>query len=241
MSERSTSGSSPANDDSYSDVRVGMVDVIRFVRQLSHDLRNQLNAAELQSAFLKEIAEDGEVKDEIQRLRGMLSEAAVSLQRLTTSLAPAKLTDMPYEATAFLEDLRQKVAAQFADKNTEIEWDLTGTRGTVNIDPQILQQAMIELVGNAFQHGRGEGPIRISATANGELTVKISEPKTEFSDSTEYWGREPFRRVKHGHYGLGLLRARRIIEAHGGRLDARHDPTAAALITTVVLPLVAES
>jgi hypothetical protein len=36
---------------SAADLQVAMPDVARFVRQLSHDLRNHLNAAELQSAF----------------------------------------------------------------------------------------------------------------------------------------------------------------------------------------------
>ena len=53
------------------DIQVPMAVVVRFIRQLSHDLRNDLNAAELQSAFLKEIAEDGESRRaEVQRLRG---------------------------------------------------------------------------------------------------------------------------------------------------------------------------
>ena len=44
-------------------------DVVHFVRQLSHDLRNHLNAIELQSTFLAELAEDAELKTEVGRLR----------------------------------------------------------------------------------------------------------------------------------------------------------------------------
>ena len=39
---------------------------MRFVRQLNHDLRNHLNAIELQSTFLAELAQDGELKPEVQ-------------------------------------------------------------------------------------------------------------------------------------------------------------------------------
>ena len=48
--------------------------MVGFVRQLSHDLRNHLNAVELQTAFLNELAETPELKEELQRLREMLSE-----------------------------------------------------------------------------------------------------------------------------------------------------------------------
>src|SRR3954451_5920997 len=94
------------------DLVVPMPTVVNFLRQLSHDLRNQLNAAELQSAYLKEIASEGEIKDEVQRLRGMLGEMSTALQRLTISLASPKLNEMSYEAAMFLEDLQEKVANQ---------------------------------------------------------------------------------------------------------------------------------
>ena len=79
--------------------------MVGFVRQLSHDLRNHLNAVELQSAFLNELAETPELKEEMRRLREMLTEMNGSLQRLTSSVASIKLTPMPYEADAFVEDL----------------------------------------------------------------------------------------------------------------------------------------
>ena len=40
---------------------------VMFVRQLSHDLRNQLNAAELQSALIGELTSDEEWKSEARR------------------------------------------------------------------------------------------------------------------------------------------------------------------------------
>jgi len=210
------------------------------VRQLSHDLRNQLNAAELQSAYMKEVAEDSELKEEVQRLRGMLSEMGTSLHRLTTLLATPNLTEMQYDAKAFLEDLEQKVRTQFPEQSSEIAWDAKVGTDSINIDPQLLQQAMLELISNALQHERGSGNIAIQASTSSELRVTITEPKTGFAQSVEHWGREPFRKVKHGHYGLGLHRARNIIEAHRGRLEARHDPSSSSLITTVALPIVAQ-
>lgn len=224
-----------------SDLRVPMPNVVQFVRQLSHDLRNQLNAAELQSAYMKEIAADAEMKEEVQRLRAILGEMSSALQKLSTSLIIPKLTEMPYEAAAFLEDLQHKARTQFADKANELEWQVQLSDEMISIDPQILQQAILELVGNAFQHGRGEGKIQIAARANGELRITITEPKSDFAESTGEWGRDPLGKVKHGHYGLGLHRARNIIEAHRGQLEAQHDSASGMLITQVVLPLVRQS
>ena len=221
------------------DPQLPMADVVRFVRQLSHDLRNHLNAAELQSAYVNELAEDAEVKEEIRRLRGMLGEMGASLQRLTTSLAEVKLTAMPYPARAFMEDLQQKLALQSPQQSSAIDWQLQDVDGAeLNIDPQMLQQALLELFANAFLHERGEGSLTAGAEVlAGKFRFTLREPKGAFSGAMETWGQQPFRKVKHGHYGLGLPRVRSIVQAHGGELSAQYDEPSSSLVTTVVLPI----
>jgi nitrogen-specific signal transduction histidine kinase len=47
----------------------------------------------------------------------------------------------------------------------------------------------------------------------------------------------PLVKIRHGHYGLGLYRARSIFEKHNGNLRAEFDPSTSFLVTTVTLPL----
>jgi K+-sensing histidine kinase KdpD len=232
------SASAEPNSTSNPDIQVPMPDVVKFVRQLGHDLRNHLNAAELQSAYIGEIAEDPELKDEIKRLRAMISEVGASLQRVTSALSAARLTLMPYGAADFVEDLRQKLAADYPDESAEIQWSVQVGDATLPIDPQSLQPALMELFANALRHDRGEGVLSVEARIEGDRFVfTIREPKRSFERSTENWGREPLRTIGQGHYGLGLHRSRAIIEKHRGQLNARYDSPASSLITTVVLPL----
>jgi K+-sensing histidine kinase KdpD len=215
-----------------------MPDVVKFVRQLGHDLRNHLNAAELQSAYIAEIAGDPELQEEVKRLRAMISEVGASLQRVTSVLGAPRLTVMPYGAADFVEDLRQKLAADSPAESTKIEWNVQLGDATLQIDPQSLQPTLMELFANAFRHDRTEGIISVDARIMDKRFVfTIREPKGSFECSTENWGREPLRTVGQGHYGLGLHRSRAIIEAHDGQLNARYDPPSSFLITTVVLPL----
>jgi K+-sensing histidine kinase KdpD len=232
------SASAEPNSTPNPDIQVPMPDVVKFVRQLGHDLRNHLNAAELQSAYIGEIAEDPELKDEIKRLRAMISEVGASLQRVTSALSAARLTLMPYGAADFVEDLRQKLAADYPDESAEMEWSVQVGDATLQIDPQSLQPALMELFANALRHDRGEGVLSVEARIEGDRFVfTIREPKRSFERSTENWGREPLRTIGQGHYGLGLHRSRAIIEKHRGQLNARYDSPASSLITTVVLPL----
>jgi two-component system sensor histidine kinase ResE len=229
--------SAESNPAPGSDLQVSVPDVVRFVRQLAHDLRNDLNAAELQSAYLIEIAENDEIKEEVKRLRGMIAQVGVHLQGVTASLSQTKLTPISYSAGEFVEDLRQKLSVDYPDQSAKVEWNVAAGNSTLQIDPQFLLPAVTELFANAFRHEPADGVISVEThPENDRFILTIREPKRTFSRSTDDWGREPFRTVGQGHYGLGLHRARTILEAHEGQLSARYDPAASSLVTTVSLP-----
>jgi K+-sensing histidine kinase KdpD len=216
---------------------VSWPDMVKFVRQLSHDIRNNLNAVELQSAYLAELANEPEMKTEIQRLRGMVSQIGISLQRLTFGLSQANPNLISYLAADFVDDLKQKVAKEFSDNAAKVMWDVQLKDATLQIDPQLAQQAFLEIFGNAFQHERNIKSMTAKAYMDkGRFVFELREPKARFELSTKNWGHEPLRNVSQGHYGLGLHRARAIVEAHSGDFGAKYDQKVSMLITKVTLP-----
>ncbi len=229
-----------ASESSAAEIQVPMPQVVKFIRQLAHDLRNHLNAAELQSAYLAEIAENNEVRDEIKRLRGMIAQVGANLQQLTAALSQPRLTQMPYAARDLIEDLRQKLAADFPAESGQIEWEESVGDAMVNVDPQLLLPALTELFSNAFRHERAPGPISaVARVADDRFIFTLSEPKQNFAHSTGNWGRQPLLALGQGHYGLGLHRSRATVEAHQGQFAAQHDARSGFLVTTVTLPLAA--
>ena len=212
-------------------------DIVKFIRQLSHDIRNNLNAVELQSAYLAELAQDVEMKNEVQRLRGMASEIGTSLQRLTAGLAQNAPNVIDYDASDFVEDLRKKLEKDLGENAVKVNWDVQLGKATLQIDPQQAQQALLELFINAFQHERNVKSITAKAYIdNKRFVLELREPKTKFELSTSNWGREPLRNMSQSHYGLGLNRARGIAEAHGGELTAEYDRASSTLVTKFGLP-----
>ncbi len=228
----------PSPEDPSDSLSVPWLDVVRFIRQLGHDLRNHLNAIELQSAYVSELEGDPKLKGELNRLREMISGLTSILQKVSVGLGEVKPSLISYQASDFVEDLRKKIAQKFPNEKSEINWGVQPGNAVLNIDPQLLQEAIIELFANAFCHERGKDALAAEVRIDKDrFLFTLQEPKNRFELSTKNWGREPLRKVSHGHYGLGLNRVRTIVEAHGGELHAQYDPKSSALVTAVILPL----
>jgi len=227
--------SSEAPTDSLT---VPWTDTVRFVRQLSHDLRNDLNAIELQSAYIAELTQDQDLTNEIKRLREVVSGMNSTLQLISRAVGEIAPNLVTYPAGEFLTDMRTQIERNFSKESHAITWDVQLHNGMLNIDPQLFQEVFMELFANAFQHDRGEGALVAKARiSDGQLLFSLYEPKAGFSANTQNWGREPLRNIKQRHYGLGLNRVRGIVEAHGGELKAQYDPKVTTLISTMALPL----
>jgi len=226
----------PSTNAPGDSITVPWSNVVRFVRQLSHDLRNHLNAAELQAVYLNELAADEEMKSEIKRLREMIAQLGIILQKLSADLSQVKANLMTYGAADFVEDMRRKIAQDFPEQSALAQWEVQLKNETLEMDPQLLQQVLLELFANAFRHEPKADAIKAKARMEkGQFVFTLEERKAPFELPTKNWGREPLGHVGQGHYGLGLNRVRAIVEAHHGEFGAKYD--AGTLVTTITLPL----
>ena len=231
MKSEEKSAASGANQD------IPWENFVKFVRQLSHDLRNQLNAAELQSALIGELTNDEELKAEARRLRELISQLGITLQSLSTSVVDPRPTLLPYTVQDFISDLQKKIGNEFPEKG--VNWDISSPEARLNIDPQLTEWAAMELFRNAFRDKAG-GELQVKASvADRSIAFCIREPKSGQLDPIQ--SMQPLQKVSHGHYSLGLRRARSIIAAHGGELTTSFDPASRMLISTITLPCAKES
>src|SRR5262249_6568669 len=147
----------------------------------------------------------------------MTGELGADLQKVSRLLARVQPTTIAYRAAEFVEDFRSKLEETHPEEAKNVEWQTLLDAEEIEIDPQLLQTALLELFDNAFTHERAEGIISFIAQAAGDtIEFRLREPKQQFQHHTENWGVTPLIRIRHGHYGLGLFRARSILEAHHG-------------------------
>ena len=213
---------------------------VKFLRQLNHDLRNQLNAAELQGALIGEITADPELKSEVARLRELVSKIGTTLQTLSTAVSDPRPTRLSYPVRDFVSDIQKKVAQDYPEESQHLTWEPIPEDAMLDIDPSLIEWAAIELFDNAFRHSRTPGPIRVSTEMNGNrFSFLLHEPKATQMEDPSHWS-IPLRSIGHGHYNLGLPRARAILEAHGGDLTAEFDSDSSTLTCRITLPCTVE-
>ncbi len=231
----------PPNGSDPAAVTVPWPRVEQFVGRFAHDVRNGLNAVELQLTLIGEIAEDEEIKTEVKHIRSSLADLTRQIQavRLATGAPTAHL--FPYPAGDFFEDLRERFERQHAGAAARVQWTLAAGTGAVNVDPEQSMTALLELLGNAVQFAVDGSPIRAEAKENaGSVVFSILEQIAAApADSPEQWGRTPLLSSRRNGYGLGAFRARRIIEAQHGTLRYAYRAEDQSLTTTVELPLAA--
>ena len=200
--------------------------VSRLIRQLTHDIRNGLSAVDLEAAFISELVDDPEASDELRKLRAMVANSARMLRDLSQNFQEVRLHSMPWSVSVFFGELESRLFKQFPEA-ANFRIDAALGEEQVDVDLDQLCSAISALVENAL-HFREEAAAEITlvgSVAEGSFIVELREPKKQLESEVppEEWGLEPFKGTRPGGYGLGLFRARRIIEAHGATLEIQHD------------------
>ncbi|HEX8296588.1 MAG TPA: hypothetical protein VF593_09830, partial [Chthoniobacteraceae bacterium] len=141
----------PATATSESPVVVPYDDVTAFTRKLIHDVRNGLNALDLQLASVLDIAAEdhAELREDLMVARRLLSDEARRLASLSAQLRQSAPEMIDYDVSDLVEDLRGRVERSLKP-NTQVNWSVETGREQVTVDFEFLSTAMLELVRNAM-------------------------------------------------------------------------------------------
>ncbi len=113
------------------------------------------------------------------------------------------------------------------------------TEGAVppwNLDPERMEQVLVNLIENARTASLAQSPIRLVVAASGrELMYEVQDQGEGLPEGEEDRAFEPFYARRTKGTGLGLALARRIVEGHGGTITARNRPGGGAAFR-ILLP-----
>lgn len=226
----------PAAASDAPPILIPMPRLSQFVRQLSHDVRNGLNAIDLQATLVSELATDPETATEARKLRAMVSNVTQSLQQLGGYFGAMQPNTIPFPARELAEALVERIAKAYPAEMEKVACTYELGSEPVVSDFELISTALGEIFKNAFQFRESDARMEFRAyQADGSMVFELREPKTAVAPEPESWGREPLVSTRRGGLGLGLFHVRRIAAAHRGALEQTFDNQ--RLTTRLVLPL----
>lgn len=171
---------------------------------------------------LADIAQD---LAELERIvEDVLASARLALDTGASSGGQLPMRARPGDVKALLD--KSVALFQLAHPERTLETRLPETLGTMMADPVLLRRVIDNLLENAHKYtDRPDRKITLSAKlSDRKVIIDVVDRGIGISEADQRRLFEPFFRVDRsrarstGGLGLGLLLARRIVEAHGGTL-----------------------
>ncbi len=142
-------------------------------------------------------------------------------------------------ASQIIAGLGQLIAAQLSERAVAYESRVEPPGLRLRADPELLEQALINLLKNALEAVEGTPAPRVEllcSEKDGRLTFCVADNGRGLPENDPELVFTPFFTTKAGGSGIGLSLARQIALAHGGALTATPNEPAGAVFT-LALPL----
>ncbi|HUB08843.1 MAG TPA: sensor histidine kinase [Myxococcales bacterium] len=210
---------------------------------IAHELKNALNGLGVAVDLLaagnappdKVQAVRAQVREEVARLRDICDNLNLFAGEPRLHYTQTDVHDLIHRTLAVIEP---SLKAGQVEVSLDLAGDLRGEPAPFSIpcDAQKLQSTLINLCKNAveamapaaFGEGLDEEPaprrrlLTLRTRFSGdEAVIEVQDSGAGLAPGTEDRLFEPFFTTKRTGTGLGLAIARRVIEAHGGKLTAR--------------------
>jgi signal transduction histidine kinase len=216
---------------------------LSFLAGAAHELRNPLSALSMGVEVLQ--AERAVATESGRRRLSMLAHQLGYLSRLVDDLLEVTRIEagkIELRIEEFdLGEAVQSVIRLYAPIATQhsVELEQPGARVIVRADRLRIEQIVGNLISNAVKYSPSGSPIGVRLLSRGdEAVITVSDSGAGLSEEEIKSIFLPFRRASHTGpgAGLGLSVVRRIVTAHGGRIEVDSTPGQGSAFT-VRIPL----
>jgi PAS domain S-box-containing protein len=207
-----------------------------FLLIAAHELRNPITAIKATAQLMRHMLERGKVDEHrLDRYSRAIDETCEHLTLLVSDLLDVSRLQsgqlhvhrQPTDLAALVQSTVDVERASAAPHRLRCQID-SGPR--VRLDPERIRQVAANLLSNAIKYSPEGGEIRVELTFAGDgALLSVADQGIGLPADALEAIFEPFGRASNAKssqipgMGLGLHIARRIVEAHGGRLWAESD------------------
>lgn len=203
-----------------------------LIAELIHELRTPLGSLRTATHILrnKDVSDDQRQKivqildDETSRLIEMTS-AYLDLARLESGRI--EFHSQVFDPHTLLDECINLMDAKVKEYHLELSLSIPDNLPPLKGDRDKLKQVFLNLLSNAIKYNCPNGEIKLSVeTLASELVISISDTGRGIREADlnhlfeKFYRAQPTEKLASGT-GLGLAISKRIIEAHGGRIDVQ--------------------
>ncbi|WP_254509177.1 sensor histidine kinase [Anatilimnocola floriformis] len=212
------------------ELRTQYAELAELFGSLAHEIKNPLSVIRMNMELLAEDFADPQTPKERRALAKieMVTRQCTRLENLLNDfLRFSRLRNLELRLGSLNEQIERVLdlfAPQAAETGVEILRLLDPDLPSVKIEPETVQAALVNLVKNALEampHG-GQLVARTRLTRSG-VALDLIDTGCGMDGKTAMKMFDAFYTTKNGGSGLGLPTARKIIEAHGGRIDVHSE------------------
>ncbi len=190
---------------------------------VAHEIRNPINSiGMIAQRLIKEFIPEND-KDEYKNITGVLKDEVTRTNKIITQFLnyarPLDLKRIDVDTSEYFEDIFNLFSIRAKEKGILLSAE-NNMKHDINIDPELLKQALINIIQNAFD----------AVNHGGEVIIKVSEEesktKIEITDTGCGIQEENIKKIFDLYYttkrdgnGLGLSIAQKIIDQHSGSID----------------------
>ena len=218
-----------------------------FVANVSHELRRPITSLKAMAEALEEGALDDPsvARDFVQRMHqeidglAQLTNELLALTRIESGVET--LTMLPQSPGELLADCARRMGPLAARADVALLVEPSATPA-VRADGERVAQVLANLVHNAVKFTPAGGSVKLSAAReDGRVAFSVSDTGVgiERADLERVFERfyKADRSRSGGGTGLGLAIAKHIVQAHGGRIEAKSDGPGRGATFRFTLPI----
>ena len=202
-----------------------LASVGRLAAGVAHEIRNPLSSIKGFATYFKQryqdVPEDQQTADimiqEVDRLNRVVSQLLEFARPISVSPKPTSFKDLVADSIKLIQQQAQ-------DKQITINTRNSAKIDEINIDPDRINQVLLNLYLNAIEAMEPGGKLQIDISdsdESGELNIRVADTGKGIAKADLPKIFDPYFTTKSSGTGLGLAIAHNIVEAMGGTIEVK--------------------
>jgi signal transduction histidine kinase len=205
------------------------------VASIAHEIRNRLT---LIGGFARTIERRPDDTGRVRSAASIILQSSSRIERMLTDVLEFSKPRHAPLCEHSLNDLVRETVDHLAEgvpSNVALSVELDPSTPSVIMDPDAVEQVIINLVRNSIEAVEAGGKVKVSTKpVSGGAVFVVEDDGPGIPDEIREKMFEPFFTTKKTGSGLGLSITRKIVYEHGGEISFSSQPNRGTVVTVIL-------